>query len=151
MTQDEARRAMQAPHTSFMKDLRNGVPTDAFLDHSVHVFYDDSGRCEAIEFYGPSTVLLDDKNLLHIPYSEAKSIVRAIDPAIEEDGAGFTSYRLGVGAYAPSHVEYPDDPSESIIVFKQGYYDKMVDELAAARAYTEGKRLEQETGDKSAP
>lgn len=97
--------------------------TDAFQDGPVHVFYDDDGTCSAVEFYGRSRVLLDGRNLLGIPYSAAKALVSKLDAGIEEDGAGFTSYLLGIGAYAPSCAEFADDPTESIIVFKNGYYD----------------------------
>ena len=100
MTPEEVRRLLPTPHRSFMKARWSKMPTDAFAD-AIHVFYDDSGRCDAVEFYRDCEVLLNEKNLLGIPYSDAQSVVRAIDPELEEDEAGFTSYRLGVGAYAP--------------------------------------------------
>ncbi len=123
MSQDEIRRQMASPYKSFLKSLSSKMPTDSFLEDAVHVFYTDGGNCEAIEFYAPSRVMLKSRNLLGVPYSEVKYLVSELDENLDEDSAGFSSHLLGVAVYAPSCEEYPDDPTESVLVFKKGYYD----------------------------
>lgn len=123
MTQNEVRVAMGAPHEVFFKSTTSAIPTDAFLRHAVHVFYKPPGICVAVEFYVPSQVVISSKNLLGVSYAEVRQLLINLDPDSSEDDAGLTCLSLGVGVYAPSHLEFPDDATESVIVFKAGYYD----------------------------
>ena len=42
------------------------------------------------------------------------------DSEVEVDKAGLTDFAIGLGLYAPSASEAPDEPA---IAFRQGYYD----------------------------
>lgn len=62
-------------------------------------------------------------DLFKLTYAELKCYVKKQDLMIKKDGAGFTSYKLGIGIYAPSAETEPDELVEGIIIFKNGYYD----------------------------
>jgi hypothetical protein len=122
MNSNAIRQAMRSPHVSFFKSSSSKMPTDAFLDHSVHVFYNSEGLCEAVEFYGDVEVTLNLQPLLRVPYSVIWKYLASLDPQLDEDAAGFTSYGVGIGVYAPDRVEHPNEAVESVIVFEKGYY-----------------------------
>jgi len=45
------------------------------------------------------------------------------DSDIEQTDDSLTSYKLGIGVYAPDADENPNLPPESVIAFEKGYYD----------------------------
>lgn len=45
------------------------------------------------------------------------------DSDIEETDDGLTSYKLGIGIYAPDVDEKPSLTPESVIAFAKDYYD----------------------------
>jgi hypothetical protein len=71
----------------------------------------------------PSRPTLFGKELLGIPFSEAKAFMMGLDDGLKVDDAGLTSHRFGVGLYAPYAQKNPEEPVESIIIFAKGYYD----------------------------
>jgi len=123
MTIHEIREAINLPHEEISKS-DTGIPTDSFREDGIHVFYRQPGVCEAIEFYSPSKVYLQQVNLLNEPYDRVKSFFSALDDQLEEDDAGLTSRKLGVGIYAPYHRDLPNDSTKSVIVFEDGYYER---------------------------
>jgi hypothetical protein len=124
MTTDEVRAAIALPFDSFYKSANSALPTDSFLEDAVHVFYRQPGVCEAIEFYSPSNVSLQNVKLLNAPYLKVKSFLGGLDKQLEEDESGLMSRNLGISIYAPSHRESPNTPVESVFVFEDGYYDR---------------------------
>lgn len=124
MLTNEIREAMKLPFESFYKSADSVFPTDSFLEDALHVFYRQPGVCEAIEMYSPSRAILQGVDLLNKSYEEVRLFLKGLDSQLEEDIFGLTSKKLGIGIYAPLHVELPDSPTESVIVFEDGYYDR---------------------------
>jgi hypothetical protein len=123
MTIEEVRKAMDLPFKSISKS-DTGIPTDSFLENSVQVFYKQPGMCEAIEIYAPLRVLMNGVNLLGEPYSKVKSFLSELDSQLDEDNAGLISRVLGVSIYAPWHRKSPNSPTESVLAFEDGYYER---------------------------
>lgn len=88
-----------------------------------YVYYDENGKCVAIEFYAPSKVIYNSINILESSYNELNTFFSEIDTELECTKAGFTSYKLGLGVYAPFAAVNPEYNPESVIVFQEGYYD----------------------------
>jgi len=82
-----------------------------------------TGVCEAIEFFGEAKVIINNETILGKSYTEIKDMFEAIDDSIDFDATGLTSFKYGVGVYAPFAEDEPDEPVESVIVFEKGYYD----------------------------
>ncbi len=110
----------EKPDTSFNKAK---MCTDGYLKNSFQVFYKEPGVCEAIETYLPTEISFKDKKLLGEPFNKIRQWFEQEDKNIDIDDAGLTSYKLGIGLYAPAHMENPDCPIESVIVFEKGYYN----------------------------
>lgn len=87
------------------------------------VYYKANGKCEAIEFFEPSSILFKGHYIINRPYIEVKNFFKDIDSSIEMNDAGFTSVKYGIGVYAPYADDEPYEPVESVIIFEQGYYD----------------------------
>ena len=89
------------------------------------IYYDKNNKIEAIEFhnFAEAEVIFQGINLFSLTYEEIKSYVEKSDLMIKTDGAGFVSFKLGIGIYAPSAEKEPDELVEGIIIFKKGYYD----------------------------
>ena len=83
---------------------------------------DDHYFCE------PPIAILEGKPINGVPFIEAKNWLENFDSELEEERfVGVTSFKLGVGLYAPNYYddEDPTIPVEAVIVFKKGYYDNI--------------------------
>lgn len=98
-----------------------GLLSDAYTDF--FVYYKNPGICQAIEFHKPARVLFENHNLLEEPYLRIVEHLQQLDSEIIIDDDGLTSYKLGIGIYAPSADGDPTYVAESVIVFERGYYD----------------------------
>ncbi len=89
-----------------------------------HIHYNSEDLCEAVEFYGSSILNLNGNEIRLEQYGKIVELFDALDKNIEPvfDNCGFTSYKFGIGVYTSSPEEL-DEPIESIIIFKRGYYD----------------------------
>ncbi len=88
-----------------------------------HIYYDKEDKCEAIEFFETAPIIFKGQLLIGEPYSSIKKIFEVIDKIVEFDDTGFTSIKYGIGIYAPFAEDEPNEPVESVIIFKSGYYD----------------------------
>jgi hypothetical protein len=114
-------REMLGPHTSFMKSPSAKMETDAFDDAGVHVYYDESGSAEAFEMFPPADPTLHGRSIVGQPYGAVRSWAAVLDPQLSENAAGFDSETLGVSVFAPAAAIAPDEPIESVLVFRKGY------------------------------
>ena len=120
----EVRRLIGNPSKSFKRNEFATSPTDMYESLGIMIDYDDDDRCETIETWDTVDVQLMGKKLLNSSYSDILSWFLAIDESIEEDDTGFTSYKYGIGMYAPDKEEEPNKPCKGVIAFKKGYYDE---------------------------
>lgn len=123
MTPDEVRHVLGSTVQTFRKLPGDTLETDYFDALGMQVFYKQPGVCDAIELAAPAKPTFKGKDLLGKPFSELRNWFQSIDSEVAIDETGLTSYRFGVGLYAPFASTAPDEPVESVIIFEQGYYD----------------------------
>jgi hypothetical protein len=116
-------RAVLGNHTSFKKTASAKMETDAFDDAGVHVYYDDSDCAEAFEMFLPAHPTLHGRSLLGNPYGTVRAWASTLDPQLTDNDAGFDSKALGISVYAPDATVAPDEPVESVLIFRKGYLD----------------------------
>ncbi|MFD1469582.1 hypothetical protein ACFQ48_15245 [Hymenobacter caeli] len=120
-TQREAIRRLFAEEPNSFK--RGGYElTDYFQATGVFIIYDENDSCVAVEFTKPAIVSWQGKQLFPVPLNELFDYVRERDEELEEDESGFTSYKNGIGCYTED-IEELEEPAETIICFRHGYYD----------------------------
>lgn len=121
MSRTDVRKQLGVPVETFMKTNDSAVPTDAFDELGIHVFYDAQDACEAVEFWrsGPT---FRGKKMLNERFAKIAAWLEAIDPGAKPNASGLTSLAFGFGLYAESPEE-PQSVIASVIVFKRGYYD----------------------------
>jgi hypothetical protein len=124
MTRDQIREIIGGEALSYLKaPSYSEMLTDAFEENSIQVFYKKPGICEAVEFYKPQNPTLMGQSFIGVPFSQARSWFEEHDSNLELEVSGLTSYKLGVGLYAPGYMENISEPVESLIVFEKGYYE----------------------------
>jgi hypothetical protein len=123
MPTKEVRAAVGTVFTSFKKTPVAELPTDAFDSLGIHVYYKQPGVCEAVEMASPAEPIFQDEPLFNRPFAELRRWFKKIDPQIEVDESGLTSYKFGIALYAPSSADEPQLPVEGVLVFAKGYYD----------------------------
>jgi hypothetical protein len=106
-----------------MKAPSSEMPTDAFDQLGVHVFYKKPGVCNAIELAPPAEPTLFRRRVLGRPFREVRLLLERVDKQLSIEDEGATSFMLGVGVYAPGRHESDDTPVVGVIVFEKGYYD----------------------------
>jgi hypothetical protein len=120
---NEIRELLKEPNIEFYRNQFSKTPTDFFENLGLFIAYDEDFLCEAIEIVKPANPILFTIELLNLPYASVEEQVAEWDDGLEIMYTGFTSYKFGIGAYAPNREDSPNEVSESVIVFKKGYYD----------------------------
>jgi hypothetical protein len=120
---DTVRKYFGVDYKSFRRAPTSVMPCDYFEPLGVFAYYALPGLLEAIEFVLPANPGFMKINFLETPFEEIKKILLAHDPDLEQSDDGLTSYKLGIGVYAPDADENPNLPPESVIAFEKGYYD----------------------------
>jgi hypothetical protein len=121
MTRQEVRETIGTLPSVFAKASGSTSLTDDFREHGIHIYYDDSDHCVAVEMGMPASPSLQGRPLLGEPFSVVRDWLLAIDPAIETDGDGLTSKVLGSGVYAPAVDKDESTPIEAVIAFAPGH------------------------------
>lgn len=104
-----------------LKQNYDKYETDAYDD--LYIYYDEEGKCEAVEFNCGAKLIFNKAKIFEKSYQDIESFIGNMDPDIEIDEVGFTSYKFGIGVYAPYKSEI-NSKVESVIIFKRGYYDR---------------------------
>jgi hypothetical protein len=121
MKREDIRKCFNNQFVQFRKTPFSETLTDDF--GCCHVFYKKQKTCEAIELFKEAGATINNKRLVGEPYAEVRAMFEAIDETIVVNDDGFTSFKYGIGVYAPLAKEQPEEPVEAIIVFEKGYYD----------------------------
>jgi hypothetical protein len=121
MKREILREKFNHKFTEFKKTPYDQNTTDDF--EFCHVYYDDENLCEAIEFFEPSIMVFDGFVMTGQAYDNVKEFFQAIDDSLDFNDAGFTSYKYGIGVYAPDALYNPKKPIEAVNIFRNGYYD----------------------------
>jgi hypothetical protein len=109
-------RMLLAAHTNRSKER---LPQSIL----VFVYYDRYSTVEALEFCEPALLNFKGIDLVTYSFEDTVKLLKSLDNAIELEGGSFTSYSLGIGGFAPDLDEDPNSACESVILFKNGYYD----------------------------
>jgi hypothetical protein len=124
MTIDHVRNLINQKPKPFLKGPTSTVPTDAFNDLGLHVYYKKPGICQAVELFSPANPIFQGQSLIQRPFNELHSWLQTIDDSLKVGRWGLTSLKFGIGLYAPEIRERDDALVESVIVFERGYYNK---------------------------
>ena len=122
VSRTENRKNYPIQPNEFFKTESSTIPWDAYDDLGIHVEYNDNYICDAIEINNKANPIFEGIEVLKIPFSSLIQQIKSFDKNIEEDEIGFVSYKLGFGIYAPEKNDFPDNPSEGVIVFNKNYY-----------------------------
>lgn len=123
MTREEVRNVLGGNVVEYKKMPMSDTFTDAFNDHGIHIYYDSNDTCEAIEMALPADPKFSHKHMIGRPFSELKSTIISQDSDVELDETGLLSFPLGIGLFVPELEDSEDSLVESVIVFKEGYYE----------------------------
>lgn len=121
MSVSEVRGVLKGEVDSYMKSDSDALPSDAFDSVGVHVYYKPPGVCEAVEVASPAVPIFRGRPLLDRHFDEVRKWFEEMDGAVELDESGLTSYKFGIGLYAPG-ANAAGSVVETVIVFERGYY-----------------------------
>lgn len=121
MTSQEIQENMNQVPKKLKRRSEANLETDVY--EKFFVYYKIPGVCEAIEFNNKAEIMFNGIKLFELPYSKLKEYFTSLDDALKLDGSGLTSYKYGIGIYAPFAESEPEEKPEGIIVFEKGYYD----------------------------
>ena len=121
MSRNDVRNALRSEPFVFQR-FEGYEPEDRFNDLGVYVYYNKQGECTAVEMALPASPVFEGKSLLETSFSELARTFKSLDVEVELDNSGLTSFKYGIGLYAPLLKDYPNYPPEAAIVFERGYY-----------------------------
>lgn len=123
-TREQIRSLIDDHVNIFFRTKESKSATDSFDNLGIFVNYDDSDCCEAFEFARPAEPFFLEINLFELSYTDLLNWFKKIDHNIIEFDVGFTSYKFGIGIYAPEKEDNPNLHCEGVIIFRKGYYDE---------------------------
>jgi hypothetical protein len=123
MSLDDAQNAISSSYKSFRRTPAAEHPCDFYENLGLFVYYDRYSTVEALEFCEPALLNFKGIDLVTYSFEDTVKLLKSLDNAIELEGGSFTSYSLGIGGFAPDLDEDPNSACESVILFKNGYYD----------------------------
>lgn len=123
MSPEDVRSRMSGEFRSFKRSPQASFPCDYFAEYGIFFYYDASGLLEAIEFAGPSRPTVSGLDLLNLSFEQAVTKLTALDQNVESEDDGAIAYQLGVSVYAPMAKDNIAAPVESVLAFRQGYYN----------------------------
>jgi hypothetical protein len=121
MTSQEIQNALSEVPKKFKKFKDDEFQTDSFK--TFFAYYKRPGVCEAIEFHQPADVTFRGVQLLNVPFEQSRKMFESLDDGTVVDNTSLTSYKYGIGLYAPFADDEPNLPPEGVIVFERNYYD----------------------------
>ena len=107
----------------FVRTPNDTNSSDYYVELGIFVYYDENNKCDAVEMIAPAKVSYKNYSLFNKSYKEILSTISTFSSDIEEDNEGFISKSEGIGVYAPSKNEEENASPETIIFFREGYYD----------------------------
>lgn len=119
LSSQEIEEKLEKKPRKILKQINDEYETDAYDDF--YVYYGEGGKCEAVEFNSNAKLIFNQTNIFEKSYHDIENFFGSIDPNLEIDEIGFTSYKFGIGVYAPYKSEL-NSKIESVIIFKRGYY-----------------------------
>jgi hypothetical protein len=122
-TRDQVRKVLPPPYKEFKKTPKSKIPTDAFDRLGLHVYYDSKLLCEAVELFPESKPVFQDVSLFEMNANEAVAWLKKMDPKLEIDDVSATSHKMGLSFYVSEGLEQSDSRIDSVLAFKEGYYD----------------------------
>ena len=119
----ETRKKVNQKFNQITKSKNTDFPIDYYADLGILIHYKKPGICEAFEFGGIAKPTFQGKELLHQPFIQIVNWLITLDSSIEIEDDGVTSYKFGIGLYAPFAKGEPDEPIKGVIIFEEGYYN----------------------------
>lgn len=113
---------IESAYEEFYRTTQSKVSSDHFKKIGLVANYDENNLCDSLEFYSPAKLIFSEIDLLEMSYKGIFNYFKKNDQEIEEDDSGFTSYKYGIGIYAPYKTDDPLEKIESVIIFKRNYY-----------------------------
>ncbi|EOQ62932.1 hypothetical protein F935_02023 [Acinetobacter calcoaceticus ANC 3811] len=124
MKREEVRKLMsEYEPRAFWRNSYSESATDGYDEIGINVYYDSADKTIALEFYKPAQVAFNGGEISKLPVFEAYKLMASLDKDIAIDEDGLTSFKFGIGFYAPFYEEDYMLPVEAIIIFIDGYYN----------------------------
>ena len=104
MTKQEVREKYAVKGEFIKNDCSNNLTDDLGF---CHVYYNDEGKCEAVEIFNDVEVL----------FPTTYDVAKNVEKSLKQDDEGMISVDMSIGIYAP------DGEMESILFGEKGYYE----------------------------
>jgi hypothetical protein len=95
---------------------------DYFPQREMLIYYDESDRVNAFEFFSPEPEF-KDIDILAETYGKLVELFSVFDPELVVEETGFDAPKLGIGVHAPDSGD-DNDMAESVLIYRSGYYDE---------------------------
>lgn len=120
---DQIRREVGGPFKSFKRSPEAAFPCDYFDAFGTFFYYDSGGRLDAIEFVSPAQPTIHGVRLLEMNFRAAKESLMRLDSQIKQAADSIVAYQIGVSVWSPLAKSDPLAPIESVLIFRQGYFN----------------------------
>lgn len=101
MTRDDSRSALESPFDEFLKSPDSAIPTDAYDDLGLHVYFDNALKVAGVEFLKWAQLSWRGQRLAGEEVLVVQQFLTEQGEFLVFDNSGFDVARLGLRFYAP--------------------------------------------------
>lgn len=123
MNVDRVRALIGVTPKSFKRTPLSKHPLDHFECEGMFVNYDAAGTVEALEFDDSAELTLNGESVQGISPQGVKRLVQNAGARFQESDDSIVSNDLGLSFWFPDKDEEPNSPAQSVLVFRDGYFD----------------------------
>lgn len=123
MKRAAVRKLFQEIPTTTIPSKYRPNPLDIFETFEVQVNYNSSDEVVALEFTNDANLIFKCRNLNKMTAVKMRKFLEKQRVEFEETEDSIISYGLGLSAYYPYKDSEPDNIPQTILVFKDGYWD----------------------------
>jgi len=123
MKVDRVRALIGATPKSFKRTPLSKHPLDYFECEGMFVNYDAAGRVEAFEFDDSAELTLKGESIQGMSPQGVKRLIQNAGANFQESDVSIVSNDLGLSFWFPVKDDEPDSPAQSVLVFRDGYFN----------------------------
>lgn len=123
MNVEQVRALIGIAPKSFKRTPFSKHPLDLFEGEGLFVNYDTAGSVEALEFDDTAELALNGVSVQGVSPQQARTLVENAGASFQESSDSIVSTDLGLSFWFPDKDEEPDAPAQSVLIFRDGYFD----------------------------
>lgn len=117
----EVVREKLGEYSEFKKTEFSKNTTDDFK--FIHAYYDNNNMLDAVECFGQAKIIFNNIDIMALNIKQLKLFLENQSIKYTTDESGMKADTVGISAYIPNIMNDKEAKIETLLLFKEGYYE----------------------------